>query len=97
MRRRKVLGCNYAFVISDPENHEAVINLVKKEKGYVICGSATATSLDRAYRQETLEYLDKLGITEIFIDWEAINNRMFLCWLFQASGIRFNNNSLWSF
>ncbi|HYW21790.1 MAG TPA: sugar transferase [Nodularia sp. (in: cyanobacteria)] len=87
LRRRKVLGRNFAFVISDSENHEAVINLVKKEKGYVISGTANARALDRDYRQETLEHLIKLGITEIFIDWDAIKNRMFLCWLFQASGI----------
>jgi exopolysaccharide biosynthesis polyprenyl glycosylphosphotransferase len=87
LRRRKVLGRNFAFVISDPKNHEAVINLVKKEKGYVVSGSGNAQALDRDYRQETLQQMEQLGITEIFIDWDAIKNRMFLCWLFQASGI----------
>lgn len=87
LRRRKILGRNFSFVIADPENHDAVIKLVKKEKGYVISGSAEAKALDRDYRQATLEQMQQLGITEIFIDWEAIKNRMFLCWLFQASGI----------
>jgi exopolysaccharide biosynthesis polyprenyl glycosylphosphotransferase len=87
LRRRKILGQNFAFVISDLENQEAAINLVKREKGYVVSGSATAQALDRDYRLETLQTIQELGVTEIFIDWDAIKNRMFLCWLFQASGI----------
>jgi exopolysaccharide biosynthesis polyprenyl glycosylphosphotransferase len=86
-RRRKLFGRNFAFVISDVENQEAAINLVNKEKGYVVSGSATAQALDRDYREDTLQSIQELGVTEIFIDWDAIKNRMFLCWLFQASGI----------
>ncbi|MEA5580242.1 sugar transferase [Nodularia harveyana UHCC-0300] len=87
LRRRKVLGNNLAFVISDPDNHQEVIQLVEKEKGYIISGSASARALDREHRQETLKMLEQLRITEIFIDWDAIKNRMFLCWLLQASGL----------
>ncbi|PHM07451.1 hypothetical protein CK516_26995 [Nostoc sp. 'Peltigera malacea cyanobiont' DB3992] len=32
--------------------------------------------------------LNQLGVTEVFISWDALKNRMFLCWLFQASGIQ---------
>jgi exopolysaccharide biosynthesis polyprenyl glycosylphosphotransferase len=86
-RQQKLLGHNSVFIICEPEDNEQLVNLIKKENRYIIRGSANARSLDRYNRQDTLDMLNKLGITEVFIAWDAIKNRMFLCWLFQASGI----------
>lgn len=87
LRRQKLFGRSHVFVICDSENSEQAIDLLKQEKRYLICGNAEANSLDKDNRQETLEKLNRLGVTEVFIAWDAIKNRMFLCWLFQASGI----------
>ncbi len=86
-RQQNLLGRNSVFIICEPEDTEQLVNLIKKEKRYIIRGSANARSLDRYRREETLDTLNKLNITEVFIAWDAIQNRMFLCWLFQASGI----------
>lgn len=90
LRQQKILGCNSVFVICEPEHYEQVSKFIKNEKRYIIRGNDTARSLDRYNREATLERLNRLGITEVFIAWDAIKNRMFLCWLFQASGITVN-------
>ncbi|MCC5635510.1 sugar transferase [Nostoc sp. CHAB 5844] len=90
LRQRKILGCNSVFVICEPEHYEQVTKFIKHEKRYIIRGNDTAISLDRYNREATLERLNRLGITEVFIAWDAIKNRMFLCWLFQAAGITVN-------
>lgn len=87
LRNKKTLGCYPTFIIYDSEEKERIINFVNKEKRYIISGSDDAKSLDRSHRQATLEKLNKLGVTEVFVSWDAIKNRMFVCWLFQASGI----------
>jgi exopolysaccharide biosynthesis polyprenyl glycosylphosphotransferase len=87
LRQRKLLGSNHTYIICDLEDTEQIIKLVEKENRYVICGNASAKSLDRANRQQTLEHLNKLGVSEVFIAWDAIHNRMFIYWLFQAYGI----------
>ncbi|MDZ8050727.1 MAG: sugar transferase [Aulosira sp. ZfuVER01] len=87
LRHRKILGQSAVFIICEPEETEKIISLIKKEKRYVICGTASARCLDRYYRQETLEKLNQLGVTEVFVAWSAIKNRMFTRWLFQTSGI----------
>lgn len=87
LRQKQILGRNLAFVICDSEEYEQAINLVEREERYIISGSASAKSLDKANRQDTLEQINKLGITEVFIAWNAIKNRMFICWFFQTLGI----------
>jgi len=87
LRQRKILGRNAVFIICSPTEKEQVISFIQKENRYTIVGCEVSQALDRDNRQETLENLNKLGVTEVFISWEAIQKRMFLCWLFQASGI----------
>lgn len=87
LRTRKILGQSAVFIICDPEETEKFISVIKKEKRYIIRGTASARCLDRYYRQETIEKLNQLGITEVFVAWNTIKNRMFIRWLFQASGI----------
>ncbi|WP_103123617.1 sugar transferase [Nostoc cycadae] len=90
LRQRKIIGCNSVFVICEPEYYEQTTKFIKNEKRYIIRGTDTARALDRYNREATLEKLNRLGITEVFIAWDAIKNRMFLCWLFQAAGITVN-------
>ena len=85
--RKKNVGCNPVFIICDSQDKEQVCSFIQKERRYIIAGSDDAKSLDRNNRQKTLEKLNKLGVTEVFVSLDAIRNRMFLCWLFQASGI----------
>ncbi|PSB02087.1 sugar transferase [Merismopedia glauca] len=87
LRQQKILGLLPIFMICNPENSAQFAQLIKQENRYAIRGSASPKSLDRENRPETLAHLNKLGVTEVFISWDAIKNRMFLCWLFQASGI----------
>jgi exopolysaccharide biosynthesis polyprenyl glycosylphosphotransferase len=85
--RKKKIGCNPVFIICDSQDKEKVYSFINQESRYTIAGSDNAKSLDRNNRQKTLEKLNQLGVTEVFVSWDAIQNRMFLCWLFQASGI----------
>ncbi|MBW4564839.1 MAG: sugar transferase [Mojavia pulchra JT2-VF2] len=87
LRQQQILGRSSVFIICDPEENEKFISFINKEKRYMIRGTASAKCLDRYRRQETLEKLNQLGVTEVFVAWNAIKNRMFLRWLFQASGI----------
>ncbi|MBD2690450.1 sugar transferase [Anabaena catenula] len=87
LRKKKGIGCNPVFIICDAQDKEQVFSFIKKENRYIIAGSDNSKCLDKDNRQKTLETLNKLGVTEVFISWSAIQDRMFLCWLFQASGI----------
>ncbi|MGL4619880.1 MAG: sugar transferase, partial [Chroococcidiopsis sp.] len=87
LHQQKILDCDSVFVICNPENYEQYLTTIKEENRYVVRGMASPTALDRSSRRETLEQLNKLGVTEVFVSWDAIKNRMFLRWLFQASGI----------
>jgi exopolysaccharide biosynthesis polyprenyl glycosylphosphotransferase len=46
-----------------------------------------ARALDRAKRDATFAKLRHMGVTEAFVSWDAIKNRLFLCWHFQTAGI----------
>ncbi len=87
LRKKRILGSSSVFIICNPEDNDKFTSFLKKEKHYVISGIAAPKALDRYHRQETLEMLNQLGVTEVFIAWDAIKNRMFLRWLFQTSGI----------
>jgi exopolysaccharide biosynthesis polyprenyl glycosylphosphotransferase len=85
--QKQNIACNPVFIICNSQDKEQVFSFIKQENRYTIAGSDNAKSLDRNNRQKTLEKLNQLGVTEVFVSWDGIRNRMFLCWLFQASGI----------
>lgn len=87
MRDHKLIGSHPVFVICDPKEQEQYANFIKKENCYTIVGFDGYQALDRYNRKATIEQLNQLEVSEIFISWNAIKNRMFLCWLFQAAGI----------
>lgn len=75
------------FLIADETSRDRDIDLIRRENRYDILGIADSRCLDRDNREETFEKLRSLGIAEIFISWDAIKNRMFVCWNFQTAGI----------
>ncbi len=75
------------FLITDSEDKERHIKLIKKENCYTIQGISTSDCLDLINRQETLKSLREQGIEEAFVSWNAIKNRLYVCWNFHTAGI----------
>ncbi len=75
------------FLITETGNREKAVSLLEYENRYNILGVADARSLDWVNRDNTLAKIRELGVAEVFISWDAIKNRMFLCWHFQTAGI----------
>lgn len=88
LRKIKKIDIATSFIICDPEEEEKILSFLEKDKKILVLGSASSRALDRYNRQETLDKLNQLGVTEVFVSSNAMKNRMFVRWLFQASGIR---------
>lgn len=84
--RRLGLGLYPAFLIADTPKQKDATQLIKAEGHYKVLGSLEAQALDRAERETTFEDLHRMGAIEVFVDWEAIKNRLFICSQFQAAG-----------
>jgi exopolysaccharide biosynthesis polyprenyl glycosylphosphotransferase len=74
-------------LIADPDQQQQSIELIRQEKRYDILDTTDAHALDRNKREETFARLRQVGIVEVFVAWDAIKNRLFLCWHFQTAGI----------
>ncbi|MDY6900362.1 MAG: sugar transferase [Cyanobacteriota bacterium] len=75
------------FVITDSQDQDDYIRFIKTENCYNLEGIADSTSLDRENRQATFEFLKKQDVVEAFVSWNAIKNRLYVCWHFQTAGI----------
>lgn len=75
------------FLITDPEDEQNHIKLIKKEDCYTIQKIAESSCLDLINREATFEYLRTQGIEEAFVSWNAIKNRLYVCWNFHTAGI----------
>jgi exopolysaccharide biosynthesis polyprenyl glycosylphosphotransferase len=75
------------FLITDEEDRDSHIRLVKKENCYSIQGIANSICLDRDYREETFVFLRNNDIAEVFVSWNSIKNRLYICWHFHTAGI----------
>ncbi|MBW4633611.1 MAG: sugar transferase [Iphinoe sp. HA4291-MV1] len=75
------------FLITDTEEQEIHLKLIQQENCYTLQGIADSSCLDRANREETLEYLRHQEIVEAFVSWNAIKKRLYVCWHFQTAGI----------
>jgi exopolysaccharide biosynthesis polyprenyl glycosylphosphotransferase len=84
--RQLGFGLYPVFLIADGPKQNQATQLIKSEGHYKVLGALEANSLDRPHRDATLENLVKMGAIEVFVDWEAIKNRLFVCGLFQAAG-----------
>jgi exopolysaccharide biosynthesis polyprenyl glycosylphosphotransferase len=75
------------FLITDADDQENSIKLIETENCYNVVGITDARCLDLANREKTFESLRKQGIVEAFVAWNAIKNRLYICWHFLSAGI----------
>lgn len=75
------------YLICSSETHEKNAELICRQRFYTLTGIADSDALDRGNREATFAALQKMGIAEVFVSWEAIKNRLHLCWHFQNAGI----------
>lgn len=84
--RQNGFGLYPTFLIADGPKQNQATQLIKAEGHYKVLGVLNANALDRLHRTATLESLSQMGAIEIFVDWEAIKDRLFICSLFQSAG-----------
>jgi exopolysaccharide biosynthesis polyprenyl glycosylphosphotransferase len=75
------------FLIVEPEEEANQVNLIEQENCYKIMGVGDSTCLDLLNREDTFNCLRNLGISEAFVSWNSIRNRLHVCWNFQTAGI----------
>ncbi|WP_414755095.1 sugar transferase [Anabaena sp. CCY 9910] len=76
------------FIIADGEEKEPYhVKLLERENYFAIQGYANSKCLDLANRERTFAYLHAQNVDEVFIAWDTIKNRLFLCWYFYNAGI----------
>jgi exopolysaccharide biosynthesis polyprenyl glycosylphosphotransferase len=76
-----------AFLISESIHCPRNVSLIEQEGCYNLLGVADSTALDRRNREETFAEIRNLGIEEVFLSWDSIKNRLYVCWYFQTAGI----------
>ncbi|MEM9005271.1 MAG: sugar transferase [Cyanobacteria bacterium P01_F01_bin.86] len=76
-----------AMIIADSAYQTRAKEIVKNEQRYRIATVKSAMALDRDRRERTFREIQRLGIAEVFVSWDAIRNRMYLGQRFQALGI----------
>lgn len=75
------------FLITDANEQKEQIHLLEQQNCYIIQGVNNSSCLDLANREKTLNNLRQLGISEVFISWNSIKNRLHICWHFYNAGI----------
>jgi exopolysaccharide biosynthesis polyprenyl glycosylphosphotransferase len=75
------------FVITEPEHHANHLGLIEKENCYTVQGTSDPSCLDLSNREATFRHLREQGIVEAFVSWNAIKNRLYVCWNFHTAGI----------
>ena len=75
------------FLIANPDYQESSNRIISDTGSYNVISTADASVLDLNNRDGTFAELRNMNITEVFIHWEAIKNRLFLCQRFQAEGM----------
>jgi exopolysaccharide biosynthesis polyprenyl glycosylphosphotransferase len=85
--RKKGLVRHPVFLICDEDERNDNIKLIEKENAYNILAVNEPSCLDKSNRDETFATLKKIGVVEVFVSWNAIKNRLYVCWGFQTAGI----------
>ncbi len=75
------------FVITDRQEQDDHMRIIQNENCYTVEGIADSKCLDKVNREATFELLRQQGIVEAFVSWNAIKNRLYVCWHFQTAGI----------
>jgi len=84
--RKLGIGIYPVFLIADTDKLASATAAIKAAGHYCIIGTDGAQALDLRERDATFEKLHQRGAIEVFLDWKAIENRLFLCNRFQAEG-----------
>lgn len=76
------------FIITDDQEKEPYyIKLLERQNYFNVQGYANSKCLDLGNRETTFEYLRSQNVDEVFVSWDTIKNRLFLCWHFYNAGI----------
>lgn len=84
--RKLGFGLYPVFIIADASKKVQASATIQRDGHYKIVGGMDASALDRNQREATFEKLNRLGVIEVFVDWEAIRRRLFVCSQFQSEG-----------
>ncbi|MGA7954898.1 MAG: sugar transferase, partial [Gloeobacterales cyanobacterium] len=77
-----------AFLIGTSADLSQTAKLLEQDGRYVLQGQAEVLYADRSRWDRTLERIQSLGVTEVFVsNWSAIKDPLFLYWNLQTSGI----------
>jgi exopolysaccharide biosynthesis polyprenyl glycosylphosphotransferase len=77
-----------AFLIGTSADLSQTAKLLEQDGRYVLQGQADVLYADRNRWDRTLERIQSLGVTEVFVsNWSAIKDPLFLYWNLQTSGI----------
>lgn len=88
--RQKGLIRYTVMLIADASERDQAIKLIEHEQRYNIAEVLDSQALDAEHRSSTLMKIQQLGATEVFVSWNAIQNRLFLRWQFQSAGLSLN-------
>lgn len=85
--RKRGAACYPIYLICDNDERNQCIQLIERDQCYSIRGISDPSALDKSNREEIFDQLRSLGIVEVFVTWRSIQNRLYLCWRFQTTGI----------
>ncbi len=85
--RQKGIIRHSIFAIADAQQKEQLMKIIEKDDCYTVRGFADSSCLDWANRENTFLSLRSQNVEEVFISWDSIKNRSFLCWHFYNAGI----------
>ena len=86
LRSKKML-LHSVFLITEPEEKDKYIQIIDQDNCYTVEDISDPSCLDLANREATFDYLRREGIEEVFVSWNSIKNRLYVCWKFHTSGI----------
>jgi exopolysaccharide biosynthesis polyprenyl glycosylphosphotransferase len=77
-----------AFLIGTSADLSQTAKLLEQDGRYALQGQADVCYADRNRWHSTLERIQSLGVTEVFVsNWSALKDPLFLYWNLQTSGI----------
>lgn len=85
--RKQGVICYPVVLVADSTSQNKLVELIDQENRYTIQAIHDPSVLDKANRQAFFESLRNSGVVEVFVSWNAIQNRLHLCWYFQTAGI----------
>lgn len=74
-------------LICDENEQAQALQTLESQRHYSVKHVIEASALDLGNRAEMLKTLESMNIDEVFVSWDAIYRRLFLCWHFQKAGI----------